>query len=171
MTFRVNDPYTLNMAEKKKDDPAMVKIREIFEESGLTLVELGKRMGYSDEMARQAAWQFMKSADPRMSMLRKFAEAMGMPLDQLTPKGKRKRMSRKLDVELSEYGCAISPTDFRDVLIDRKHATSPAWTIDELVCHPDEAKEYCQLIRSELKCPDMEDAFILRSLMNIRRSN
>src|SRR5947209_5928809 len=112
------------MAKEQKDEPAMVKARVLFKESGLSLVELGRRMGYSEELARQAAWQFMKSHDPRISMLRKFAEALGVPLDQLTPKGKR--MSRKLETELDECGCKLTPTNFRDVLADKKNLTSPS---------------------------------------------
>jgi len=42
----------LKMADKRKDDPAMMKIRAIFAESGLSFVELGKRMGNPDEVAR-----------------------------------------------------------------------------------------------------------------------
>jgi len=80
-------------------------------------------------------------------------------------------MSRKLETELQECRCDLSPVDFRDLLIERKHDTSPAWTIDELVCHPDEAKEYCNVIRAETKCPEMSDDLILRTLMNVRRSN
>src|SRR5882757_7127620 len=97
--------YILNRMAKKKsqDDPAMIAVRELFHEAGLSLVDLGKRMGYPDEMARQAAWQFMKSHDPRMSMLRKFAEAMGTTVDQLTVR--RKRMPRKLEDELEKFGC------------------------------------------------------------------
>jgi transcriptional regulator with XRE-family HTH domain len=157
------------MAKKQKDEPAMAKVRELLKESGLSLVELGRRMGYSEEIARQSAWQFMQAHDPRMSMLRKFAEAIGVPLDHLTPRGKR--MSRKLEIELEECHCDLSPDDFRDLIIERKHDTSPAWTIDELVCHPDEAKEYCNVIRTATGCPTMPDDLILRTLMNVRRSN
>jgi len=73
------------MARKAKEVPVMEKVRAIFDGSGLTLVELGKKMGYAEETARQAAWQFMKSEDPRLSMLAKFARAVGMPLGQLIP--------------------------------------------------------------------------------------
>src|SRR5437868_1704267 len=109
------------MAKKGKDEPAMAKVRALFKESGLSLVELGRRMGYPEETARQSAWQFMKTNDPRMSMLRKFAEAMGISLDQLTPRGKR--MSRKLETELEECGCEMSPDAFRDLLEERKATT------------------------------------------------
>lgn len=58
-------------------DPAMVRARERFSHSGLSLDDLGVRMGYPKESARKSAWQFLnKTADPRLSMLRKFAAAV-----------------------------------------------------------------------------------------------
>lgn len=73
------------MASKpdKSEDPSMRKVRAWFEASGLSLQELGLRMGYPVETARQSAWQFMKSRDPHISMLRRFAGAAGMPLQEL----------------------------------------------------------------------------------------
>jgi transcriptional regulator with XRE-family HTH domain len=68
---------------KSKDDPAMKKVRTLFKGSGLTLQGLGEKMGYAPELARQAAFQFMKSNDPRISMLRKVAEAFGVELKML----------------------------------------------------------------------------------------
>jgi transcriptional regulator with XRE-family HTH domain len=66
-------------------DPAMTRARALFQQSGLTLDELGQRMGYAGDTARKSAWQFLnKTADPRLSMLRKFAEAIGVSLDGLT---------------------------------------------------------------------------------------
>ena len=47
------------MAEKL-EDPSMAKVHALFEKSGLTLNELGLRMGFPAETARQAAFQFMK---------------------------------------------------------------------------------------------------------------
>lgn len=65
-------------------DPVMLHLRAIFESAGLTLDELGQAMGYSGEVARKSAWQFLnKTADPRLSMLRKFAEAVGVPVAEL----------------------------------------------------------------------------------------
>jgi transcriptional regulator with XRE-family HTH domain len=61
----------------------MKKVRELFEKSGKTLDALGRAMDYSDEVARKAVWQFMKTSDPRLSMLRKFAKAMEIPLEEL----------------------------------------------------------------------------------------
>jgi transcriptional regulator with XRE-family HTH domain len=67
----------------KHEDPSMTKVKARFAESGLTLNDLGMKMGYAPEIARQSAWQFMKAGDPRVSMLRRFAEAMGIKLKDL----------------------------------------------------------------------------------------
>jgi hypothetical protein len=46
----------------------------------------------------------------------------------------------------------------------------PNWTVDDLVCHPDEAKAYCEQIRSEVGAP-VPDHVILRRLMNARKAH
>ena len=62
----------------------MVRIRDIFERSGMTLDELGQKMGYSGDAARKSAWQFInKTHDHRVSMLRKFVEAVGAEMIDL----------------------------------------------------------------------------------------
>jgi len=62
----------------------MERVRVLFEKSGLSLEELGKRMGYSGDTARKSAWQFLnKTADPRLSMLQRFAEAINVSLADL----------------------------------------------------------------------------------------
>lgn len=62
----------------------MGRVRLLFERSGLSLEELGKRMGYSETIARKSAWQFMnKTADPRLSMLQRFSAALGVHLKEL----------------------------------------------------------------------------------------
>ena len=70
-------------------DPAMLRVREQFQRlsdrSEITLDELGQRMGYPKASARKSAWQFIyKTNDPRLSMLRKFAKAMGISVSRLT---------------------------------------------------------------------------------------
>ncbi len=68
----------------ENDDSAMAAVRERYTRSGLSLDELGLRMGYPKESARKSAWQFLnKTADPRLSMLRKFAEAVGCSVKSL----------------------------------------------------------------------------------------
>lgn len=73
-------------------DNTMVRVRELFKQSGLTLDDLGQRMGYSGPTARQSAWQFLsKTLDPRLSMLEKFADALGLPIAQLFAEKNRGR--------------------------------------------------------------------------------
>lgn len=65
-------------------DPVMGKVREAFDDSGLSMAELGRRMGYEGDAAKKGAWQFLnKTSDPRISMLRRFAAAVGMKLNRL----------------------------------------------------------------------------------------
>lgn len=65
-------------------DPVMFKVRDLFTESGKSLQQLGEEMGYDKEVARKSAWQFLNGTnDPRLSMLRRFAEAMGVPIKDL----------------------------------------------------------------------------------------
>lgn len=62
----------------------MKKAAALFEASGKSLEELGNDMGYSGDVARKSAWQFLnKTADPRLSMLRRFAKAMGISVADL----------------------------------------------------------------------------------------
>lgn len=68
----------------KKRQRVMERARFLFDKSGLSLDDLGQRMGYSGDTARKATWQFLnKTADPRLSMLERFAEAMNIPLVEL----------------------------------------------------------------------------------------
>jgi transcriptional regulator with XRE-family HTH domain len=45
-----------------------------------TYQEIGEKMGYLPPSARQAVSQFLKSGDPQIGMLRRFANAMGISL-------------------------------------------------------------------------------------------
>lgn len=68
----------------KRATRPMDRVRQVFEKSGLSLEELGQRMGYTGDTARKAAWQFLnKTTDPRLSMLSRFADAMGLSLAEL----------------------------------------------------------------------------------------
>lgn len=65
-------------------DVVMRKIKKIFESSGMSLEQLGQRMGYEEGTARRAVWQFLnKTTDPRLSMLQRFAEAVGVELKDI----------------------------------------------------------------------------------------
>ena len=80
------------MANKKRKrkktaddcDPAMLRVRELFAESNLTMEQLAERMGYTGETARQSVWQFLnRTKDPHLSMLRKFARALAVGIREV----------------------------------------------------------------------------------------
>jgi transcriptional regulator with XRE-family HTH domain len=74
------------------EDHSMTKVTEMFEASGKTLDQLGQEMGYAPDVARKSAWQFLKkTSDPRISMLRRFAKAMGISIEELVGEKKKKR--------------------------------------------------------------------------------
>lgn len=65
-------------------DPIMDVVRARFEKSGLTLDQLGEKMGHPKDSARKSAWQFINQVnDPRISTLRRFAAAVGVSLKSL----------------------------------------------------------------------------------------
>lgn len=68
----------------------MRKVKKVFDDSGLSLEQLGQQMGYEEGTARRAAWQFLnKTSDPRLSMLMRFADAVGIPVAALVDESKR----------------------------------------------------------------------------------
>lgn len=80
------------MDKKEVADPAMARIVAKFEASAMTLEEFGRRMGYADGIARRSAWQFIRqTSDPRISMIRKAAEALDIPLSDLIAEPKTRR--------------------------------------------------------------------------------
>ena len=72
-----------SMEPDSHEDPVMQSVKERLEKSGKTYQEIGEAMGYSPSSARQAVSQFLKSNDPRIGTLRKFAKAMGVSLRTL----------------------------------------------------------------------------------------
>jgi hypothetical protein len=76
----------MDMGEKKPKKkpppkPIMAKIKAVFDDSGMSMQTLGEAMGYESTTARQAVSQFLKSTDPRISMVIKFAEATGKKVE------------------------------------------------------------------------------------------
>lgn len=64
-------------------DPTMVEIAKRFWKSGMTIVEFGRRMGYTTAI-RQSAWQFLhRTHSPRISMVRRAATALGCEVEDL----------------------------------------------------------------------------------------
>lgn len=101
-------------------------------------------------------------------MLRKFIESLGISVDELGRKGRR--MARKLEIELKQCGCEMDARMFRELVVQRHGTMHGSWTEDDLVCHPDEAKAFCQAIRSEVGA-EVPDHVILRTLLNARKAH
>jgi hypothetical protein len=80
-------------------------------------------------------------------------------------------MPRKLKDELNQHDCSMDPIAFRNLLEEKKAAMFPEWSFDDLVCRPDDAKKFCEVIRAEHSCSKLPDFLILRSLMNVRKSH
>jgi transcriptional regulator with XRE-family HTH domain len=58
--------------------------RSRFKELGLSLDEIGRRMGYSPTSASKSAWQFLNmTEDPRLSMLYRLADAFQVSVSEL----------------------------------------------------------------------------------------
>lgn len=74
-------------AKDDRDDPAMQRVRELWtqkqQDDGWTQQQLGERMGYPADSARQSVSQFFKTHDPKASTLRRFARAIGISTAEL----------------------------------------------------------------------------------------
>jgi len=59
-------------------------VNHLFEKSGMTLEELGLKMGYAPGKARKSAWAFLRNTkDPRLSTLESLAAALGVEVKDL----------------------------------------------------------------------------------------
>jgi transcriptional regulator with XRE-family HTH domain len=60
------------------------KANELFEASGMTLEELGVKMGHEAGSARRSAWALLKNAkNPSLSTLESLAKALGVEVKDL----------------------------------------------------------------------------------------
>ena len=71
------------MSKEKPEDLSMSRVRAWIEKHKPTLQALGVKMGFDETQARQAAFQFLKSKDPHISTLRRFAKAAGVAVEEL----------------------------------------------------------------------------------------
>ena len=61
----------------------MANARALVAQSGLTQREIGKRMGYPPNSARQSVSQFLRGYNPTINSLKRFADAMGVSVESL----------------------------------------------------------------------------------------
>lgn len=72
---------------------------------------------------------------------------------------------------LKEHGSNLSPKQFQDIL-DNEFLRSyppPEWSIDSLLCDPEEAIAYCDSIRRRPGFEDFENPLILHALLSRRK--
>lgn len=72
--------------------------------------------------------------------------------------------------ELKQYGAKVSAEEFNDMLQELYYAMGYVLTVDEFLCHPDEAKRFCCEVRRKVG-KKLPDDMILRRLLNIRKSH
>jgi transcriptional regulator with XRE-family HTH domain len=64
------------------DSNVISRAKELFEESGKTLAEVGARMKYKN--ARQGVWMLLnRRKNPRIDTLERFVEALGYKMEDL----------------------------------------------------------------------------------------
>jgi hypothetical protein len=75
----------------------------------------------------------------------------------------------RLSDELETHGCELDADEFRTLLMDVFHGMFRAWTVDQLVCMPDEAKRFCVTIRKNVR-RRLPDPLILGTLLDMREN-
>lgn len=78
-------------------------------------------------------------------------------------------MARSLRLQLRDYGCELTPAEFRELLADLMVEMFPALTDEDLIYTINESEEFCRVVRGRAECPDFSRDFILRSLVNVRK--
>ncbi len=70
--------------------------------------------------------------------------------------------------ELRAAGSSLTRAEFLG-LVAQVHRTSfPAWTVDELLCQPREARRFCRLVRSKARAV-LPDRVIIKALLSLRK--
>jgi len=85
-----------------KEFEMMEVVRGLFKASGMSLQELGEKMGFETPTARQAVFQFLRGNDPRLSSMQRFAKAMEIPMFDLIPS--HLVTCKKCGTEIACYG-------------------------------------------------------------------
>lgn len=84
----------------------------------------------------------------------------------LQSKGGRRMLKR----ELVNVGCELAARDFRELVGDCLADMYKSRTIDEMLCHPREARALCNYVRSRSGCASLTDELVLSTLVNVRKA-
>lgn len=77
-------------------------------------------------------------------------------------------MKLNLRKELQAVGSEMAPDQFQELVHAELVSHYPGWTDEELLCRPDEAKRFCNLVRVHCQAP-VCDYVICRTLTNRRK--
>lgn len=61
----------------------MLRAKKAAKKAGMTYQQIGERMGYPTESARQSVSQLLNSTNPSLAMLMRYAKAIGVELREL----------------------------------------------------------------------------------------
>jgi len=77
-------------------------------------------------------------------------------------------MGMSYEALLQISGCELPIDEFQARLMDVFHRGFPAWTVDDLLCHPRDAIRFCDRIREATRCHDLPYSLILKILVGMR---
>jgi hypothetical protein len=77
---------------------------------------------------------------------------------------------RNLKRDLQDAVCRLEAKAFKELVGDCLADMYKSRTIDEMICHPREARALCNYIRSRAQCTSLTDDLILSTLMNVRKA-
>jgi hypothetical protein len=86
-------------------------------------------------------------------------------LDQILEKLREPSLAARLQAN----GCSVPIAQFQDELEDLHSHLYQSWSVDELLLHPDDAKEFCDTIRRQTSFQGLPDDLILRCLISRRK--
>ena len=75
-----------------------------------------------------------------------------------------------LAARLKANGCSVPIDQSQDELEDLHSNLYQNWSVDELLLHPDDAKEFCNTIRRQTSFQGLPDDLILRCLISRRKN-
>jgi hypothetical protein len=81
---------------------------------------------------------------------------------------RRLRGRPNIDAELRAVNCSLSRDEFSDLVEGVRKVLYPDWSRDELACHPHDALQFCDVVRSKSGAP-VPDHLIMQVLLNRRK--
>jgi hypothetical protein len=77
-------------------------------------------------------------------------------------------MGINFERELPQHGYDLGRGEFYDLVQEVRADLFPAWSVDELACHPQDAVRFCRTVRGKAEA-DVPDHLIMHALLNARK--